>query len=125
MATIAVNPDQVAIVAIDEPIRPAVAGAAINKGQNVGFDGTSGRATLGGARAIAVSKAVAARYEVSTLKKGIVELGDALQTLAFGAAVYGAPNGSLDDVATGNIRVGTVIEGWSQSPPRKLLRVEL
>lgn len=126
MATISVVPDQVALVSVDEPIRPAVADAPIQKGQNVST-GSNGRQILGGGRGIAITRAVAARFELSVLKKGIVELGDALQSLAFGAAVYGASDGSLNDAATGAVQIGTVIAGWSDntSNQRKLLRVNV
>lgn len=125
MATIAVNPDQVALVAVDEPIRPEVANVAIAKGQNVSNDGTNGRVVLGGGKGIAITKAVAAKYEVSVLKKGIVDLGDAVQEMAIGAIVYGATDGSLNDAATGAVALGTIIPGWSDTTPRKLLRVDV
>lgn len=124
MATLTIDPKEVRYVAIDEAIRPAVAGEAIEKGQNVSPNGTSGRMVKGGGAGIAFTKAVAAKYELSVMKRGIMEMGAGIQGMAFGASVYGASDGSLNDAATGNVRIGRIIVGWSDNVPRKLLRVE-
>lgn len=128
MATINVNPDQVALVRLDEPVAPAVAGEPIQKGQNTGADAATGRQILGGGgspQGVAITRAVRAKYAVSVLKKGIVELGDGLQALDFGAPVFAALDGSLDDAggSGANTRIGTVVEGWGDKTARKLLRV--
>jgi len=128
VATINVNPAQVALVAVDEPMRPGAAAGPIQKGTYVSLD-ADGRYAPGGGPGggIAVERAVAARYEVNPLKKGILELGDALQALDYDAPVFAAPDGTLDDAdgAGANVRVGSVIAGWNDRVPRKLLRVDL
>ena len=127
MATINVNPAQVALVAIDEPLRPGAAAQPLEKGTYVSLDATGRYAPGGDNGAITVERAIAAKYEVNPIKKGVLELGDALQALAYDAPVYATPAGVLDDApaAGANVQVGSVIAGWNDRLPRKLLRVNL
>ncbi|WP_273845411.1 capsid cement protein [Rubrobacter calidifluminis] len=126
MATLQVNAADVALVRCDSAggARSFPAAAAIDAGRVVALD-SRGRATSSGTNieGIAVTSAKQAGASLDVIREGIVDLGDALSALAFGAAVYASPDGTLDD-ATGT-EIGRVTASNGEIPSRKLLRVEV
>lgn len=131
MAEIAVNERFVKLVRVDQSISPAVSGTALDAGDFVS-QGADGRWVVGGGsenRGIVVETVLTANAPISVLKKGILDVGDALQSRAAGSIVYGSPTGTLDDAATNNFRVGVVEEGRGDLMPdgtnRNVLRVDL
>lgn len=130
MATITVNAADVALVRVDSAggARSFPAAAAIDAGHVVSLN-ASGRATASGTNieGFAVTSAKQAGAAIDVIRSGIVDLGDALASLAFGAAVYAAPDGSLDDSsnAGANPQIGYVTASNGEIPSRKLLAVEV
>jgi predicted RecA/RadA family phage recombinase len=110
------------------------AAAAITVGAVVYIDSAGKFALADGSSAgpaaaygIAMEKATEANEAITAVRKGIVDLGDALDALAFGASVYlsDTNTGILGDVAgTVSKVVGTVIPGWGATAADKLLRVD-
>lgn len=87
--------------------------------------GTSDAAAHGG---VCIQKATTAGETVTLVRKGLVDLGDALGDLAFGATVYlsDTNTGIMADAAgTRTLAVGTVVPSWGATTADKLLRVDL
>lgn len=122
MAALTVNERAVKLVRVDESIAPARSAQAVNAGQVVSAN-AAGEYAPGGAEGLCLTTVLEGKAAVSVLKKGIVELGEGVQALDFGASVFAAADGSLDD-ATGTA-IGTVIPGYGHEPPKKLVRVDL
>lgn len=111
------------------------AGVAITAGQYVRPDGVSGKWALGNAALAAnigdgfVALNSAAAGEPVTAVKGpcVVDVGEALAALAYGADVFLSNTpGTLADVAgTVSAKVGNVMPAWGATTPDKLLRVSL
>jgi hypothetical protein len=76
---------------------------------------------------IAIKTANQAGISVTFVRKGLLDLGDALAGLNFGAVVYlSATAGKIYDSDPGNaIVIGTVVPGWGYATADKLLRVDL
>ncbi len=145
MAVIAVNERFVKLVRVDQSMAPAVSGQALDAGRMVSQD-ADGRYVNGGTEGIGVvvETVLAASAPISVLKKGLLDLGDAIQGYAPDTPIYGRPSnvdpGALDDAAThadgattvNNVRVGTVEvgrgdigSGASAGGQRRYLRVDL
>lgn len=131
MATVNVNERFVKLARVDQSMTPAVSGSPLDAGSYVSQD-ASGRYVLGGTNGggIVVETVLTANAPISVLKKGILDVGDALQSLDPGTPVYGTPAGGLDTAATGNTRIGTVEAGRGDlngpgNAQRKYLRVEV
>jgi hypothetical protein len=137
MAAIAVNERFVKLARVDQSMTPAVSGEPLDAGNFV-TQAADGRYIKGGTNGggIVVETVLTANAPISVLKKGILDVGDALQTRDPGTPVFGTPAGGLDDAATGNVRVATVEAGRGNlgggldgSPAsggqRKYLRVEV
>lgn len=111
------------------------AAEAINAGQYVRFNTTNGKIELGnGSTAaeareggIAVETANVANVTITAIRKGWIDLGDALDSLNYDQDVYlSDTDGTLDDTAgTVTRTVGTVVPGWGATTADKLLRVDL
>lgn len=63
----------------------------------------------------------------TVIRRGVVDLGAALDALAYGATVYLSDTaGTLADTAgTSSKIVGTVIPGYAETTPSKLLRIDV
>lgn len=133
MADLTVTPADVAPVEIREQ-RTLPAAAAIAIGQAVYIDSAgkfaladaSGAGTAG-AFGVAIQKATEAGEAVTAVRKGLLDMGDALDALAFGASVYlsDTNTGILADAAgTVSKVVGTVAPAWGATSADKLLRVD-
>lgn len=61
------------------------------------------------------------------VRRGIVDLGAALDALAYGATVFLSDTaGTLSDTAgTSSKIIGTVIPGYAETTPSKLLRIDV
>lgn len=111
-----------------------IAGVDVNAGDVVRFDGTTGKVvkaaadTAANATAVGVAvRTVKAGSAVTCLRRGVLDLADALDTLAYGAPVYlGTTPGTLDTAAgTVSVQVGQVIAQHTTAGPQRLLRVAL
>lgn len=106
---------------------------AINAGQYARLNTTTGKIELGNASSvaeardggIAITTAEVAGQPVTVVRQGIVDLGAALDSLAYDADVYlSDTDGTLADAAgTVAKRVGTVVPAWGQTTADKALRV--
>jgi hypothetical protein len=118
----------------DEHQHTAPAAVAITVGQAIRIDTNgkweladgSGAGTLGD---VYIADRTAAIGETVTGFKApcLLDVGAALDALAFGALVYVSNTaGALGDAAGDVSKVaGTVVPGWAQTTAQKLLRVEL
>ncbi len=110
------------------------AGATITAGQVTRYD-TAGKSVLAlattaaNARAngIAINGTAETGMQPTIVRKGIIDLGDALDALAYGADVFLSDTaGTLSDTAgTSSKVIGTVVPGYASVTPDKLLRVDL
>lgn len=110
------------------------AGEAITAGQYVRFNLTTGKIELGNATAAAEARSgglalrtVAAGEAVTVLRKGIVDVGDALAALTYDDDVYlSDTDGTLADAAgTVSKIIGTVVPLWGATTADKALRLDL
>lgn len=137
MADLSITPADVHLVRFDEggmlPDGPT--NEALNAGEAVRIDATTGKYTPGNAttttenavRGIAINTVGAANLTISVLKKGVLDVGDALDGLNYGVPVYlSDTDGTLADAAgTTTVIVGRVIAGWGDTSGDKLLLVDL
>jgi predicted RecA/RadA family phage recombinase len=136
MAAITVTPANVRIVEIVEKIT-APAAEAILAGSYVRLNTTSGKLEYGnGSSATEVGKmgfiatrSVAAGEALTAMKKGILDIGEALASTAFDAQIFvNDTDTSLGDAAgTTSKVVGVVWPGWATSTANadKVLRVDM
>ena len=132
MADLTITADDVSVVkSLDESTGPAA--EALTAGQYARLDTSSGAWTKGnatstsevGARGGIAIKDAATNITVTILHKGLMDIGDALDSLSFGDAVYlSDTDGTLADSAgTVSTVVGHVVSGWGYSTADKLLFV--
>lgn len=135
MTNLAVTAADVAAVKVLEQLT-APAGEALTAGQYARLDTTSGKLTKGNGSAAGearrggiVLKTVATGETATIVRKGILDLGDALGALTYDDDVFlSDTDGTLADAAgTVSLIVGTVVPGWANgaAAPDKLLRVDL
>ena len=135
MADLTVTPADVAPVEIVEQVT-APANEAINAGQPVRFDTTTGRLALANgttaaeARAIGIAlNTVLTGEPLTAVRRGVIDVGDALDALAFDAPVYVSDTdgtlGGADTDATVDVIVGRVEPAFGNTTPDKVLRVAL
>lgn len=109
---------------------PAV--ETITKGQRCRFDTATGKIALGNGTTTAEVKrggialhAAAAGEAVTIVNQGIVDVGDALDALDFGADVYVSDTDGTFSTAIGDstvdVIVGMVVPGWGNTTANKLL----
>lgn len=93
----------------------------------VGLADGNGAAPLNDPKGIAIKTANAAGITVTFVKKGVIDLGDALAGLNFDDPVYLSHTpGALADADPGTtIIVGRVVPGWGYTTADKLLRIDL
>lgn len=107
---------------------PAGRYARLNTTTGVWEFGNGTTATeVGTTRGITIQAASPAGEAVTVVRKGILDLGEALVGLAFDAPVYiGDTDGTLSDTAgTVSTVVGRVVPGWANTTADKLLYVDL
>lgn len=112
---------------------PAV--EVITAGQMVRLDTATGKAALSNGttaaearvRGIAINGASVAGITVTVVKRGVVDLGDALGDLDFDAAVYLDNTDGALGTAAGSVStvVGRVVPAWGYTTADKLLHVDL
>jgi predicted RecA/RadA family phage recombinase len=110
-----------------------IAGAAISRGQAVRFDANgklvpaqANNATNAECVGIAL-KSAQAGTAVTVLRQGVLDVGNALASAAYGAPVYLQDTaGAIGDTAgTVNVRIGQVIAHYTIAGAQKLLRVRI
>lgn len=134
MANLTVVAAKVAPVQILEKFTGPAA-EVITKGQYVRYNVTNGKIELGNATlaaearagGIAIEGASVAGVTVTAVRKGLVDVGDALDALTYDDDVFlSNTDGVLADVAgTVSAIVGTVVPAWGATTADKLLRVDL
>lgn len=137
MADLSITASAVGLVRAEENgLITKPAGAALTAGMVV-RENTSGQ--LVGADASAAGTAdikgialasVASGQAVTALRDGLVDIGNALSSIAIGASIYlsdtGTNTGVMADAAgTSSAVVGVVTSGWGYTTADKLLRVKL
>lgn len=135
MADIAITASDVApIKVVEQHTGPAA--EAIDAGEIVRLDTTSGKFTLanassaaeGRAFGMAVNSAVAGET-LTVVKKGMVDLGDAITAEDYDETLrLSNTDGALDDGAgtpTGTYNVGRVVPAWGATTADKVFLVEL
>lgn len=110
------------------------AAEAITAGQYVRYNTTNGKVELGNGSSAAEARkgglaltGVAAGETVTAVRKGYVDLGDALGDLTYDDDVFlSDTDGTLADTAgTSSLIVGTVIPAWGWTTADKILRLDL
>lgn len=135
MATLTISASNVRVVTRNnEHQHTAPAGEAFNAGQYIRWNTSTGKFELGNATSAAevgdgfIAERTAAVGDPATGLKGpvILEVGDALSSLNYGASVYlSDTDGTLADAAgTVSTVVGKVVPGWAGTA-KKLLRLIL
>ncbi len=133
MADLTIVPANVAPVEVLEQFTGPMA-EAITAGQYVRYNTTSGKIELGNATSAAEARAGGiattggiAGQTATAVRKGILDLGNALGDLTYDDDVYLSDvDGTLADGAGSvSLIVGTVVPGYAHTTPDKLLRVDL
>lgn len=133
MANLSITADDVAAVKVIEQYTGPAA-EAITAGQYVRFNTTNGKVELGNGTSAAEARrggialrSAAAGETLTFVRKGVLDVGDALATLTYDDDVYlSDTDGTLADAAgTTSLVVGTVVPGYAATTPDKLLRVDL
>lgn len=135
MATLTIDRTKIRLIKpiIQWPDLPS--GEAFTEGQYVRINTTTGKWEFGNAttsgevgniRGIAISRGAVAAA-VTVIKEGILDMGEALASLAYGATVYlSDTDGTLADAAgTVSTVVGYVFPLWGATTPDKVLYVKL
>lgn len=135
MATLTVSAGRVARINSDfEDIFTGPAGEAITAGQYVRYNTTTGQIELGNGSSVGEArrgglalKSAAIGERLSVMRKGIVDLGDALGGLTYDDDVYLSDTDGVLADAQGTVAliVGTVIPIWGHTTADKALRVDL
>lgn len=124
--------DVAVVESIEQVTGPA--GEEIDAGEVVYLDSSSGKFKLADqgeadqndVEGVAIITANAANITITVLRKGLLDVGDALSGLDYGALVYLSDTaGKIYDEDPGNaIVVGQVVPAWGYSTADKLLRVD-
>lgn len=134
MANLTIDATKVAPVQVIEQLT-GPASVALEKGELVRLDTSTGKfvkalaTTAPNARAcgMVITKAAAAGQTVTVVRKGWVNVGDALSALNFDADVFLSDTAGLANDAAGTVSkvVGTVVPGWGATAGDRLLRIDL
>ena len=134
MGTLTIVAADVAPVEVFEKFTGPAA-EAITKGQYVRYNVSTGKIEIGNASSaeegrnggIAITGANAAGITITAVRKGIIDIGDAMSAMAYDADVFlSNTDGTLaTSQGTGAYIVGTVVPAWGASTADKLLRVNL
>lgn len=135
MTNLAITPAKVRIVQMWEMLPDSPVNEAISAGMPVRTDSSTGFSTPGNGtttteaniRAIACNTADYANATITRMKRGVLDVGNALSALGYGAPVYVSDtDGTLADAAgTVTLIVGYVMPAWGNTTPDKLLLVNL
>lgn len=135
MANLTIDPADVAVVeSFEQYTGPAA--EAVDAGELVRFDTTSGMFTLANASSAAegrvwgmAANSAGASEALTVIKRGIMDLGDALDAEDFDEQLnLSDTDGKLDDgdgSPTANYPVGRVVPGWSNTAADRLLHVDI
>lgn len=133
MANLTVTPANVKVAVYFEQMPDGPVDEAVNAGQPVRYNTTTGRYTLANGSSaaearvigVAVTTAGAPGLTISVVRKALVELGGISQ--AYDAAIYlSDTDGTLADSAgTVSTVVGRVVPAWGATTADKLLFVDL
>lgn len=135
MADLTITATDVAAVKVIEQETGAVE-EAVDAGEMVAYDATTGLYELADQDVhttqrklvgMAIRNGNQAGIAVTVVRKGLVNVGDALAGLSFGDVVYlSATAGKIDSADPGGtIVVGTVVPAWGHTTADKLLRLDL
>ena len=134
MADLVIAPGDVAAVKVIEQMTGPVS-EAVDSGEAVCLAAASGvfsladedNAALDEPVGVAIKNANQANIATTVVRKGWLDLGDALAGLAYGATVWLSDTaGKLADADPGShVVIGTVIPAWGTTTADKLLRVDL
>jgi hypothetical protein len=119
-----------AVQVVQQFTGPAV--EAIAAGQRCRFDVTTGQIALGNATTAAelkrggiATRAAAVGETLTIINQGLVDVGNALSALDFGADVYVSDTDGTFSTAVGDstvdLIVGMVVPVWNHNPADKLL----
>lgn len=135
MANLSITAADVTPVLVFEQLPAGPADEALNAGEAIKINTSTGKYTPGNgsgaaeARVIgvAVTSATYAGQAITVIKRGILDVGDALSGLAYDQVVYlSDTDGTLADSAgTVSTVVGRVVPGWGATTADKLLLVNL
>lgn len=124
--------DVAPVLVIEQITLPAA--EAIDAGEVVFID-TNGKAQLADQdeateddpAGVAITTANAAGITITVLRKGLLDLGNALGDLAYGATVYlsATPGGIYDSDPGNTIVIGKVNPAWGYTTADKVLRLDL
>lgn len=136
MANLTIAAADVAPVSVVEQ-HTGPAAEAIDAGEMVRLDTTSGKFTLANATSaaegrvfgMAITSANQANIAITVVKKGIVDVGDALDSESMDEDLkLSNTDGKIDDGAgapTGSYVIGRVIPMWGATTADKVLLIEL
>lgn len=134
MALLTVSASLVKIVEVTEQFTGG-AGVAIDAGVAVKYNLSTGlidkaKATTSAlARCVGIAVTSTSRQPnaPTIVRKGILDVGEALAALDYGVEVYLSDTDGRLDTAAGTVSkvVGTVVPGYGNTTPDKLLRVDL
>ncbi len=134
MADLTITAADVQVVKVIDQVTGPVA-AAVDAGEACYIVAASGEynladengsAPLNDPEGVAVTNGNQAHITVTLVRKGILDVGEALAGMDYGATVWlSATAGKLADADPGNsIVIGEVIPGWAHTTADKLLRVD-
>jgi len=134
MSLLTITASDVKVVEVVEQFTGG-AGAAIDAGVAVKYNLTSGlidkaKATTSAlARCVGIAVTSTSRQPKAptVIRKGLLDVGEALAALDYGVEVYLSDTDGRLDTAAGTVSkvIGTVVAGYSNTTPDKLLRVDL
>jgi hypothetical protein len=134
MALLTVSASLVKVVEVTEQFTGG-AGVAIDAGVAVKYNLSTGlidkaKATTSAlARCVGIAVTSTSRQPnaPTIVRKGILDVGEALAALDYGVEVYLSDTDGRLDTAAGTVSkvVGTVVPGYGNTTPDKLLRVDL
>lgn len=135
MTNLAITASAVRVVRAYEWMEDGPVNEVVAAGVPVRIDATTGKYTPSNgtttteylARGIAINTGDYANATISVIRKGIIDVGNALSALSFGATVYlSDTDGTLADAAgTQTLIVGYVVPAWGNTSADKLLLVIL
>ena len=134
MALLTITESLVKVVSVVEQFS-AGAGVAIDAGAAVKCNLTSGLVDKANATTSALARCVGIAVTSTSrqpnaptiVRKGILDVGEALAALNYGVEVYLSDTDGRLDTAAGTVSkvIGTVVPGYGSTTPDKLLRVDL
>jgi hypothetical protein len=133
-ADLVVAAADVAVVQSTQQLTGPAAGV-IPAGTPVYLNATTGHFTAGDASAagtagivgVTIDSATIAYQTISVLRKGIMDLGGALDALSFGDSVFLSDTAATmaDTAGTVTVEIGTVEPMFGSTTPERVLRIDL